>query len=43
LQKLSVDYAKASEALRTWGLSEDNDLGVRPLYTLVELIFTDIL
>ncbi|KAF8147991.1 hypothetical protein B0H34DRAFT_803134 [Crassisporium funariophilum] len=27
LQKLSVDYSKASEALRTWGLSEGEDLG----------------
>ncbi|KAF8804854.1 hypothetical protein BYT27DRAFT_7142990 [Phlegmacium glaucopus] len=27
LQKLSVDYSKASEALRTWGLSEGDDLG----------------
>ncbi|KAF5310164.1 hypothetical protein D9619_010232 [Psilocybe cf. subviscida] len=27
LQKLSVDYSKASEALRTWGLNEGDDLG----------------
>ncbi|KAF9044283.1 hypothetical protein BJ165DRAFT_1528842 [Panaeolus papilionaceus] len=27
LQKLSVDYSKAAEALRTWGLSEGDDLG----------------
>ncbi|KAJ3507334.1 hypothetical protein NLJ89_g6364 [Agrocybe chaxingu] len=27
LQKLSVDFSKASEALRTWGLSEGDDLG----------------
>ena len=41
LQKLSVDYAKSAEALRTWGLSEDNDLGVSPLHILLdELLFT---
>ncbi|KAF8628295.1 hypothetical protein AX17_005998 [Amanita inopinata Kibby_2008] len=27
LQRLSVDFAKASEALRTWGLGEGDDLG----------------
>ncbi|KIM38523.1 hypothetical protein M413DRAFT_447754 [Hebeloma cylindrosporum] len=27
LQKLSVDYSKAAEALRTWGLNEGDDLG----------------
>ncbi|KAF8999065.1 Eisosome component PIL1-domain-containing protein [Cyathus striatus] len=27
LQKLSVDFSKASEALRTWGLGEGDDLG----------------
>jgi hypothetical protein len=29
LQRLSVDYAKASEALRIWGSGEGDDLGVR--------------
>jgi|SRR6266511_2829928 len=29
LQKLSVDFSKAAEALRTWGLCEGDDLGVR--------------
>jgi hypothetical protein len=38
-----VDYAKAAEALRSWGLSEDNDLGVSPLYTVDELVFSDFL
>lgn len=28
LQKLSSDFSKASEALRAWGLSEGDDLGV---------------
>lgn len=28
LKKLNVDYCKASDALRTWGLGEGNDLGV---------------
>jgi hypothetical protein len=28
LQKLSVDFAKASEALRIWGAGEGEDLGV---------------
>ncbi|KAF4609479.1 hypothetical protein D9613_012300 [Agrocybe pediades] len=27
LQKLSVDFSKAAEALRTWGLNEGDDLG----------------
>ncbi|KAF9531466.1 hypothetical protein CPB83DRAFT_786831 [Crepidotus variabilis] len=27
LQKLSVDFSKAAETLRTWGLSEGDDLG----------------
>lgn len=29
LQRLSVDFSRASEALRTWGLGEGDDLGVR--------------
>ncbi|KAF8176340.1 hypothetical protein K438DRAFT_1607531 [Mycena galopus ATCC 62051] len=29
LQKLSVDFTKASEALRAWGVGEGEDLGVR--------------
>ncbi|TEB21121.1 hypothetical protein FA13DRAFT_1643510 [Coprinellus micaceus] len=28
LQKLSTDYTKAAEALRTWGQAEGDDLGV---------------
>ena len=32
LKKLSVDYFKASDALKTWGLSEGNDLGVSPIH-----------
>ncbi len=28
LQKLATDWGKASEALRTWGLGEGDDLGV---------------
>ena len=31
LQRLSVDIAKASEALRNWGLGEGDDLGVSTL------------
>jgi len=43
LQKLSVDFAKASEALRTWGLGEGDDLGVceiSKLY-LVAILYPD--
>lgn len=28
LQKLSIDFTKASEALRAWGVGEGEDLGV---------------
>jgi hypothetical protein len=38
LQKLSVDYSKASEALRTWSLSEGDDLEVS-LYSLQLVLF----
>ena len=29
LQKLSADLSKSSDALKTWGLGEGEDLGVR--------------
>ncbi|KAJ7040949.1 hypothetical protein C8F04DRAFT_947971 [Mycena alexandri] len=32
LQKLSVDFTKASEALRVWGAGEGEDLGVRATF-----------
>ncbi|PFH49461.1 hypothetical protein AMATHDRAFT_63163 [Amanita thiersii Skay4041] len=38
LQQLSVDFAKASEALRTWGLGEGDDLGVRHSRHLLFLV-----
>lgn len=38
LEKLSADYAKASEALRAWGLIEGEDLGVSYL-PVDELLF----
>ena len=31
LEKLSADYAKASEALKAWGLIEGDDIGVSSL------------
>ncbi|KAJ7677834.1 hypothetical protein DFH06DRAFT_975437 [Mycena polygramma] len=31
MQKLAVDFSKASEALRVWGVGEGDDLGVRAL------------
>jgi hypothetical protein len=31
LQKLSIDFSKGCDALRTWGLSEGDDLGVKTL------------
>ena len=35
LQRLSTDFAKASEALRTWGAGEGEDLGVRTSFLLI--------
>ena len=34
LQKLSVDFTKASEALRLWALNEGDDLAVGDLRSL---------
>ena len=30
LQKLGVDFARAADALRAWGVTEGDDLAVRP-------------
>ncbi|TFY52727.1 hypothetical protein EVJ58_g9852, partial [Rhodofomes roseus] len=34
MQRLSADFAKASEALKTWGMGEGDDLGVSSLFTI---------
>ena len=41
LQRLSIDYAKASEALRIWGSGEGEDLGVRTVYTALPFLPID--
>ena len=43
LQKLSADYAKASEALRAWGLSEGDDLGVSSLLVVDDFLYSGFL
>ena len=39
LEKLSADYAKASEALKAWGLIEGDDIGVSFSYLLLMTYF----
>lgn len=41
MENLSLDFAKAAEALRAWGLVEGEDLGVSFLPEIHELLFNE--
>ena len=42
LQKLAVDFARASESLKSWGLGEGEDLGVRLFLLLLSVIYSRV-
>jgi hypothetical protein len=43
MQKLASDIDKATEALKAWGSSENNDLGVSPYSLLMSFFFDGFL